>query len=443
MPGAAGAGASSRATPTVRADDQVDPDARPLVAVYREAMMKYNEVYLRTEVEALHRYRNFYVGSYRVPDVELPEDRTFTLREHYRRVDRVLDPLITRIGRGLERFDPSAGVGTSLARGSVVGRASEYAFQVHGVSPTLVGRLRKLRPVLIHAYTGVSGAHALPLARRLGIPLIVSFGGYDATATDEELARWPTRGRVLLRRREAMKREVRIMITISEFLRDRLVEGGWPAEKVVVLARGIDTALFTPDGNPPLAGRAPIVLFAGRLIEVKGTTYLLRAMQEVQRHVPGAEVVIAGSGELRPVLERQASELGVTVRFLGRATPEELRARHAEAAVFCLPSVSAATGQREGMSNSLLEAMASGLPVVGSDSGGIPEAVGDAGMLVPERDVQALAGRLVAVLGDPALRERMGAAARGRIVARFDLRTQVGRLEGLYDRARDGGAGLS
>ncbi|MHB1225570.1 MAG: glycosyltransferase [Gemmatimonadaceae bacterium] len=416
----------------------IEPGERPLVAIYREALMKYNEVYLRTEVEALRRYRSFYLGSHRVHDVDLPEDRTLTLREHFGPIDRALDPLVTRLGRRLERLRPSARVGRVLARGTLVGRASEYVFQVHGVSPTLVGRLRSLRPALIHAYTGVSGAHALPLARKLGVPLVVSFGGYDATATDEEMARWPTRGRVLLRRREAMKREVRVMITISAFLRDRLVERGWPAEKVVVLTRGIDTRLFTPEGKPPLAERAPIVFFAGRLIEVKGTAYLLRAMQEVQRHVPEAVAVIAGSGGSRAVLERQATELGVRARFLGRATPEVIRACHAEAAVYCLPSVTAATGQREGMSNSLLEAMASGLPVVGTDSGGIPEAIGDAGFLVPERDVPSLASRLVEVLGNPALRERLGAAARARVLARFDLRRQAGRLEELYDRAREG-----
>ena len=71
---------------------------RPLVAIYREAMMNYNEVYVRTEVEALRRYRGYYVGSHRVTDVELPDERTLVLRDRYRHVDRVLDPLVTRIG---------------------------------------------------------------------------------------------------------------------------------------------------------------------------------------------------------------------------------------------------------------------------------------------------------------------------------------------------------
>jgi len=416
--------------------DRPDGAERPLVAIYREAMMNYNEVYLRTEVEALHRYRGYYVGSHRVTDVELPEERTLVLRDRYRHVDRVLDPLVTRIGYRLERLRPLAAFGRELATGSLVGRASEYAFQVHGVSPSLTRALRPLRPVLLHAYTGVSGAHALPLARALDIPLVVSFGGYDATATDEELDRWPRRGRVLLRRRDAMKREVRRIIVVSDFLRRQVVERGWPEERVTVLYRGIDTELFTPCGAPPLAARAPVVFAAGRLIEIKGTVHLVRAMSEVQRRVPGAELVIAGSGELRPELQREAQELGIRVRFLGRATPDIIRACLAEAQVFCMPSISASTGQREGLSNALLEAMASGLPVIASNSGGIPEAAGDTGFLVPERDEASLAARLVDVLSDAALRERMGAAARQRVTAHFDLRTQVSRLETLYDEAR-------
>jgi glycosyltransferase involved in cell wall biosynthesis len=420
----------------VGAADAVHPAERPLVAIYREVMMHYNEVYVRTEVEALRRYRGVYVGSHRVDQVELPADRTLTLREHYRAIDHLLDPVITRIGHRLASARPVAPIGRALARGGIIGRAGEYAFRVHGVSPALTRALQILRPAVLHAFTGVSGAHALPLARKLRIPLVVTFGGYEATATDAELAQWKVRGRVFLRRREAMKREVRLILTVSEFLRRQVVERGWPAERVVVQYRGIDTELFTPEGTRPLAVRAPIVFHAGRFIEVKGATYLIRAMRAVQDVVPDAELVIAGTGPLRSALEREAHELGVRVRFLGMVTPDAIRAWHAEARVYCMPSVRSSTGQREGLSNALLEAMASGLPIVASNSGGIPEAVGDAGFLVPERDVAALAERIVALLRDAALSERMGVASRARVVTHFELRQQVARLESHYDRVR-------
>jgi glycosyltransferase involved in cell wall biosynthesis len=413
-----------------------EPLTPPVVAVYREMLMNYNEVYLRTEVEGLRRYRGVFVGSHRVRELDLPEDRTVTLREHYGAIDRVLDPLVTRIGNRMEAFGPLSKVGRVLARGSIVGRVSEYAFQVHGVSPALVRELRARRPVVLHAFTGVSGAQALPLARKLGIPLIVTFGGYEATATDEGIRRSRPRGPVFLRRREAMRRKVQLVITVSEFLRRQAVERGWPQGKIVVQYRGIDTERFTPEGASPLSARAPIVFCAGRLIDVKGTAYLLQAMREVQAHVPGAALVVAGAGELRRALERKARDLGIRVRFLGQANPETMRACYAEAQVYCMPSITTATGQQEGLSNALLEAMAAGLPVVASASGGIPEAVGDTGFLVPERDVGALATALLAVLSNSALRESMGAAARRRITTHFELSKQSSQLEDLYDRAR-------
>lgn len=419
--------------PAPASHDEADGDDRPLVVAYRSILMNYNEVYLRTEVEALRRYRGFYVGAHRVREVELPHERTFTLRERFQTVDRRLDPVLTRAGRVLSRIGPAAGLGRHLAGGSVVGRASETAFKLTGRSPTLVRAMRRLRPSLIHAYTGVSAAHALPLARRLGVPLVATFGGYDATATEAELWRHRKRGRVLVRRREALKRELAQLITISDFLYDRLLAAGWPAERLVKLRRGIDTALFTPDGAPPLETRRPVVFHAGRLIEVKGTAYLLRAMRRVQARLPLAELVVAGAGALRRPLEEEAAALGVRVRWLGRATPETIRACHREARVYCMPSVLAATGQREGLSNALLEAMASGLPVVASRCGGIPEAVGDTGILVPERDERALAEALLAVLEDPARGARMGREGRRRVLAEFDLRTQAARLEALYD----------
>jgi glycosyltransferase involved in cell wall biosynthesis len=406
------------------------------VASYRTTLMNYNEIYLRTEVEALRRYRSFYFGTTRVRDVDLPDERTFTLCEHYRAIDRILEPVVTRIGWRMEKFNRAAGLGRALSHGRVIGRASAYMFHVHGVSRALTRRLRALEPALIHAYTGVSGAHALPLARRCRIPLIVSFGGYDATASDEELSRWPQAGRILLRRRDAMKREVQLIITVSAYLRRQLLAKGWPADRTVVLHRGIDTDLFTPDGAPSLTARTPRVLAVGRLMDFKGTVYLIRAMTQVQREIPTAELIVAGAGPLRGPLESEARQLGVRAQFIGQVGPEIIRARQAEAQLYCMPSVLSATGQREGLSNALLEAMASGLPVVASDSGGIPEAVGDAGFLVPERDVAALAARIVALLSDATMRERMGAASRERVMRHFNLRRQIARLEDLYDEAR-------
>lgn len=414
------------------ADEHVQDAERPVVAIYREMLLNFNEPYIRTQAEALARYRSFYVGASRVAGgLALPRDRTFVLGDGYRAVDRVLDRALTRL--------PSRGPLRELARGGVVARAGSTAFFKYGVSPRFERALRAVRPVLLHAHTGVSGAHVLPLARRLDLPFVVTFHGYDATASDEELARWPNRGQVYLQRRAAMQRDVTRMIAVSAYIRDLLVARGWPAERLTVHHMGVDTTIFAPAPDAtPLTERAPVVFFAGRLIEKKGLEYLIDALRLVRATVPGAELVVAGTGPRQGALAKRAAAAGVPVRFLGRTPPEEVRAWMARAALYCMPSVRAADGDAEGLPTALVEAMACGLPVVATVHAGTPEAVvhGETGLLAAERDVAGLAAHLTALLGDGALRTRMGAAARTRVLAHFDHRRQAAVLEEIYDEVR-------
>jgi glycosyltransferase involved in cell wall biosynthesis len=263
----------------------------------------------------------------------------------------------------------------------------------------------------------------------------VTFHGYDATATDDWMRRESLRCRVFLRRRRALKRYGALFIAVSEFTRGKMLERGWPEEKIVVHYIGVDTAFFRPD---PAVTRDPVVLFVGRLIEKKGATHLITAMRDVQARVPEAELVLIGHGSRRAQLERQASESGVRARFLGELPPEEVRGWMKRAQVLCAPSVTASNGDSEGLPTVIVEAQAMGLPVVASISAGIPEIVADGvtGFLGREGDVTALTAQLLTVLDDSALRERMGGAGRARVLAHFDLHRQTARLEALYDAAR-------
>jgi glycosyltransferase involved in cell wall biosynthesis len=196
---------------------------------------------------------------------------------------------------------------------------------------------------------------------------------------------------------------------------------------------GVDTRHFRPDGAVPRA--ANLVLFVGRLVAKKGLTHLLAALPAVLRVVPEAELVVAGDGPLRAALEREAADAALPVRFLGVQPPAAVRDLMCRAAVLCAPGVVTALGDAEGLPMTIVEAQASGLPVVTTPSGGSAEGVvdGETGFVVPAADAAALATALVAVLGDAAWRERASAAARARALARFDLRTQTARLEDLYD----------
>lgn len=397
---------------------------RPVVAVYREMLLNYNEPFVRGHGESLVRYEAHYVGARRVRGLDLPRERTLVLRDAYAGVDGLIEPLLRRL--------PARGPLRAVPRYGIVGRASETAFKVLGVSPPLVRGLRAIGPALLHAHTGVSGAQALPLARRLGVPLLVSYHGYETTATESELRRWPTQGRVFLRRREEMKREVARFLVASRYLRDRVLALGYPEERVVTHYLGVDTTAFRAD---PVVPREPIVLFVGRLREVKGVAHLLDAMAAVQARHPTAELVIAGRGPHREDLERRTRVLGLRARFLGAIEPAEVRAWMNRARVLAVPSVPASTGEDEILSIVALEAQAMELPVVGSRTGGIPEAVadGETGLLAPPGDAPALARQIETLLTDDARWERTSRAARARVVARFDLRRRSAALEALYD----------
>lgn len=160
-------------------------------------------------------------------------------------------------------------------------------------------------------------------------------------------------------------------------------------------------------------------LFVGRLSQLKGGVPLIEAMARVHARLPEAELAVIGDGDTRPRLERMVAEAGLqgAVRFLGFRSQDEVREAMAAADFLVLPSFA------EGVPVTLMEAMASGLPVIASQVAGVSELVEDgvSGYATPPGDVETLAARMIALLEDPDLRARMGAAGRARVAADFDL----------------------
>jgi glycosyltransferase involved in cell wall biosynthesis len=182
-----------------------------------------------------------------------------------------------------------------------------------------------------------------------------------------------------------------------------------------------------PDPAPDLP--RPRVLFVGRLAAQKGVTTLLEAVPLLRSP---AAVVLVGDGPLRPALERQAARVAPSrVRFQGFVPHADVPAWLAAADVLVLPSV------YEELGSVLLEAMAAGLPVVASAVGGIPDALGPAGRLVPAGDPAALAAAVDEVLDDPALAAELTAAARRRAAA-FSWDTLAGQVLEVYRQVVEG-----
>ena len=368
------------------------------VAIFRHNLFKTSEPFIAQQAEALQRYRPVYLGRLRFGPP--PQGAaSFTLEDLAARwvLPRVGWQMLSRDSRPYLRL------------------------------------LRERRPSLIHAHFGIEGVYALTLARRLGVPLVTTFHGFDATLAAVALLSSPAWAQYpLLRRRLA--RQGNIFLCASSFIRDRVVALGFPAERTVTHYIGVDCRAIQP--RDP-AEETATILHVARLQEVKGTRYLLRAFASATRTRRDVQLVIIGDGPLRHSLQRLAARLGIRerVQFLGALPHAQVLAWMRRAAMLVLPGVRTATGREEGLGLVLLEAAAHGVPVIGSSVGGIPEAVveGQTGFLVPERDTDALAARLGELIEDSALRRRMGEQGRAFVEQRFDLHRQTAALEALYD----------
>jgi len=368
----------------------------PAVAIFRDWLLPFSETFIQAQADALARFDAVYVGCRRCSGLEM------------------------------------SGHPTVLLHPGRVGRIEKILLRTTGIAPRLVSGLRKHNPALLHAHFGPDGALAMPLARALNIPLLVTFHGFDATAGDETF-RESFSGRWYLRRRKSLGRAATSILAVSRFVAERLLVQGFPEEKVQVHYIGVDTEQF----KSSQLRREKIVLFVGRLVEKKGCEYLIRAMEPIQREMPETELVIVGDGPLRGPLENLAKSRLRRFRFTGSQDSASVRDWMSRASVLCTPSIIAASGDAEGFGMVFIEAQSSGLPVVSFSSGGIPEAVrhGQSGYLAPEKDWVALSNYLAKLLVDRELWASFSQAGRNLVETTFNLKVQTEKLERIYEEA--------
>ncbi|XVU27301.1 glycosyltransferase family 4 protein [Actinoplanes sp. CA-054009] len=230
-----------------------------------------------------------------------------------------------------------------------------------------------------------------------------------------------------------------VMTYLGEYQRSRLDKALHGLTTLERLAPGVDVDTFHPgvDGSEVrarhgLTGR-PVIVCVSRLVPRKGQDMLIRALPTIRRRVPDAALLLVSGGPYRAKLERMARELGVEsdVVFTGSVPWAELPAHYAAGDVYAMPCRTRAAGlDVEGLGIVYLEASATGLPVVGGDSGGAPDAVreGETGYVVGGRDVAALAARLTDLLTDESLRRTMGQAGRAWVEREWRWESQAARL---------------
>jgi colanic acid/amylovoran biosynthesis glycosyltransferase len=355
-------------------------------------------------------------------DVILPASEEGFMRRQYLSFSR-LRPLW--VGRRMTPVVEASGLEVHRLGGDgPAGAIRRTLFKEVGLVPDLAA-LRAQNPVVIHAQFGRGGAFALPLARALKLPLVVTFHGGDAHKDKHYRAGFPRS--LFGRRLPELLTEAKRFVCVSESVRTKLLARGFPAAKLTVLPIGTDIPADIP--NRPLQGP---LLFVGRFVPKKGVSVLIEALQQLRAEGREPEAAIVGDGPLAGDLRRQAVGLE-RLRFLGWQRPEAVAALMREAALLVIPSVTAADGDAEGLPSVALEAMALALPVLATDEAGLAGVVipGQTGSLVPARDALRLAAAIGELLAEPLERQRLGQAAADLIGADFDARVQSGRLEAL------------
>src|ERR1051325_4033745 len=292
----------------------------------------------------------------------------------------------------------------------------------------LLGVLTETRARLLHVYFGHIAVHLLPLIRKWENPSIVSFHGADVMVDMNK----PAYREATLEMLDA----VELVLVRSDSLRRALVALGCDPSKIEMQYTGIPLQEFQfRQRSVPQNGEWRLVQ-AGRLIEKKGLPMAFRAFANFSKQYPSSTLTIAGEGPLLSELQQLGRKLRIAdrVSFTGFVSQQQLSEIYYSSHIFLHPSQTGHDGNQEGIPNSMLEAMATGLPVFATQHGGIPEAIehGVTGVLVPERDEFALAERLLETVQNPGLLSGMAQTGADAVRKRFDLQQQAQRLDEIY-----------
>ena len=292
---------------------------------------------------------------------------------------------------------------------------------------------------LVHAHWAIpNGPIAARVASRHGLPLVVSLHGSDVSISE--------RSKLIGRIARGTFARAAAVTAPSEDLLERATRLGARGDlRLIPYGADVDALTATTEDTERLRVRLGltedrfVVAGIGRFVPVKGFAYLLDAFAKARASNPELHLILVGDGDLRPELERRARENDVVehTTFPGMANRDEIAAYLALADVVVVPSIRF-EGMVDGLPNVALEAMAAGKPLVASNVGGLPQLVRDGatGLLVGEKDVNALAASIVRLSHDPDLRRRLGASAQEEIRANRSWDTAAAQFVDVFERVR-------
>ncbi|QGU35919.1 glycosyltransferase [Enterobacter hormaechei] len=371
------------------------------VGIFRNQLFKGSEVFIQQQAEALQCFDKCYIG------------------------------------RRLIGTKPEGSVACVLnEHGNVYGKLAEMVNAIT-TSQLPYQSVLKSQPLdLIHAHFAIDGLYALKLAQKKDIPLVTTLHGFDVTVSNKDLlaSRSPAWINYLLHQHK-VKSQGDKFICVSDFIARQALQHGFPESKIIQHYIGIDVNKYQPRAKEDDQG---IILHVARLVEKKGTAVLINAVKQVKLLNPDVKLVIIGEGPLLDGLKAQVTSLGLdqTVTFTGALPHVDVMAWMRKASMLVLPSITAKTGDAEGLGMVLLEAAVTGVPVIGTQHGGIPEAIIDeqTGFLVKERDDKQLADRISYLSNNENIRFIMGTNAREFVNQKFNLSQQTTKLENIYQK---------
>lgn len=283
------------------------------------------------------------------------------------------------------------------------------------------------RPEVVLCHFGYTALRILPVIKSLRIPMVVHFHGRDLSASlQSKRYRW------------SLKQSVKYFssaVVVGSHQRKKLTEEFQiPDNHVHLIPCGVPTDEFTP-GRARDGGNSVRFVSVSRLSEEKGLSYSLQAFAQIVQYVPNTHLTIIGDGPMRDDLEHLVEDLGLgsQVTMTGRQSPKEIIERLRSSDIFIQHSIESVTGGIEGFGVTIAEASSVALPVVVTDCGGIVDQVVDGvtGYVVPQKNIEVMAERMLRLARDAALRKMMGQAGRLRMTEHFDTRGQIAKLENV------------
>ena len=313
-----------------------------------------------------------------------------------------------------------------------------YAFPGENADPwirvqAIAEYLRAQQVRAVMAQYGPTGVEMMAACSQAGIPLLVHFHGYDAWR-DDVLASYGRRYPALLTQAQAV-------VGVSREMCAQLERLGAPAGRVHHVAYGVDTRRFSPAATESPTSAEPRFLMVGRQVDKKGHLPALLAFAELLRQFPACTLRIVGSGPLQMAGEMLARSLGIAAKvvFLGALAPDAVAQELQSARALVQFSLTTPSGDREGTPLAVLEAMACGVPVIGSRHAGIPDVIehGVHGLLVDPFDVAALSSAMAQLAANPSLASALGQAGCRRVRAHYSEARYLGDLTRLVQAAID------